>query len=661
MKNKIFCYILTTLSFGLLQSCDSYLDVLPKGDIANISTEFEKREDVKKWMRSCYIPMVNALSMFEDPALLGADEYCTGDYGHNMLDYYNSGRMFPALQIASGNQMAQDPYCNVWEGTGGYWEAIRYCNIFVDKVDGAGQMDDDEKAQWKAQVKAVKAYYYFDLMRRYGPIPLINDNHDIFEESNAMQDPRQPIETVVDTIVKLCDEAIPVLPAVSQKDTQNKLLFSKESTACLKAMALLYAASPLFNGSADAFRSMKNKDGVTLFPENNKDVQKEKWHKAAIACDEAIEYCDTYGVTLASGNASMPNALTNTMMDIEHTVIGEKWDSKESLLTMNTWTGGFGTALFQMPRALSGQSQWYDWYSLQYSCLGAPLKMVEMYYTDHGLPITEDKQWMVTKYGFSKETDEKYRHVVPIGENVLNLHRRREPRFYANILCDGNICYHMSTSGTYKDLPIDCKKDGELGTDADRIKTDEPQNLTGYYIRKYITTEKILYNYSYEQNDNYYYRYVFRLADLYLASAEAWNEYLDEPNQHVYDMIDKVRERAGIPGVVEAWTTYARNPNNVYTKSGFREIVHREWDIEFMFEGRRYYNLRRWMTAPTELNQAQTGWNVLGSTREAFYCTTTGTPVQVWTNNKFEAPKDYFMPIKAEEILISGQVQNPGW
>lgn len=641
-------------------ACDSYLDVVPKGDIADINTEFEKREDAQKWMRTCYIPMVNALSQYADPALLGADEYCAGDFGHNLSE--NSSRTLPALQIASGNQMAQNPYCNVWEGTGGYWEAIRYCNIFIDKVDGAGQMDDDEKAQWKAQVKAVKAYYYFDLMRRYGPIPLINTNHEIYEESNAMQDPRQPIETVVDTIVKLCDEAIPVLPALMQKDTQNELLFSKESTACLKAMALLYAASPLFNGSASAFSSMKNKDGVILFPANDKETQKEKWHKAAQACDEAIDYCDTYGIQLTSGCSTMPNELTNTMMDIEHIAIGEKWDNKEALLTMNTWVGSiFGTAYFQMPRCNDSKSQWYDWSSVKYSCLSAPLKMVEMYYTDHGLPISEDKQWMVTKYGFSKETDEKYRHVVPIGEDVLNLHRRREPRFYANILCDGNIWYHKTSSGVYKDLQADCKKDGIIGTDKTRITTDESQNLTGYYIKKYIDSSIQFRTYSNYMNTNFYYRYIFRLAELYLASAEAWNEYLDAPNQHVYDMIDKVRERAGIPGVVEAWTTYARNPNNVYTKDGFREIVHREWDIEFMFEGRRYYNLRRWMTAPNELNEAQTGWNILGSTRDAFYCTATGQPVKVWTNNKFEAPKDYFMPIKAEEILISGQVQNPGW
>ena len=54
-------------------------------------------------------------------------------------------------------------------------------------------------------------------------------------------------------------------------------------------------------------------------------------------------------------------------------------------------------------------------------------------------------------------------------------------------------------------------------------------------------------------------RYIFRLAELYLAAAEAWNEYLDKPDSRVYDSLDKVRQRAGIPKVREAWQSYAKS------------------------------------------------------------------------------------------------------
>ena len=95
---------------------------------------------------------------------------------------------------------------------------------------------------------------------------------------------------------------------------------------------------------------------------------------------------------------------------------------------------------------------------------------------------------------------------------------------------------------------------------------------------------------------------MIRLADLYLMKAEAWNEYLAVPDEeHVYAPLNEVRRRAGIPDVKEAWETYAKNPGKVATKEGMRKIIHREWDIEFAFEGRRFWNLRRWLTAVYEL------------------------------------------------------------
>ncbi len=66
------------------------------------------------------------------------------------------------------------------------------------------------------------------------------------------------------------------------------------------------------------------------------------------------------------------------------------------------------------------------------------------------------------------------------------------------------------------------------------------------------------------------------------------------------------------------------------------------------------------MEAPQELNKPQYGWNILGKDNRSFYNNFEG-PVKVWTKRKFTAPRDYFSPIRSEEILVSGCVQNPGW
>jgi hypothetical protein len=91
-----------------------------------------------------------------------------------------------------------------------------------------------------------------------------------------------------------------------------------------------------------------------------------------------------------------------------------------------------------------------------------------------------------------------------------------------------------------------------------------------------------------------------------------------------------------------------------------REIIRQEWNIEFAFEGRRFYNLRRWMTAHEELNSPLYGWNIIGDTEERFY-NNNKEPIIVWRKRSFTAPRDYFFPIGSEEVMISGCVQNPGW
>ena len=153
---------------------------------------------------------------------------------------------------------------------------------------------------------------------------------------------------------------------------------------------------------------------------------------------------------------------------------------------------------------------------------------------------------------------------------------------------------------------------------------------------------------------------LIRLAELYLWQAEAWNEYLEEPDARVYDPLDEVRVRAGIPKVRDAWQSYSKTPDKVATRAGMREIIHQEWNIEFMFEGRRYWNLRRWMTAQEELNAPLTGWNVLASDERGFYNNYEG-PIVVWRDQQFEAPRDYFTPIRSEEVLMSAVKQNLGW
>ena len=198
-----------------------------------------------------------------------------------------------------------------------------------------------------------------------------------------------------------------------------------------------------------------------------------------------------------------------------------------------------------------------------------------------------------------------------------------------------------------------------MGTSSKNYDIQTPQNLTGYYIKKFDNADVAFKDY-YSNSTSESGDILLRLPDLLLASAEAWNEYLDKPDDRVYAPLDRVRVRAGIDKVRDAWNNYARNPQKVTTQAGMREIIRQEWNIEFAFEGRRFYNLRRWMTAHEELNTPLYGWNILGDTEERFFNNYT-KPIVVWKKRSFTAPRDYLFPIGSEEVMISGCVQNPDW
>jgi hypothetical protein len=148
---------------------------------------------------------------------------------------------------------------------------------------------------------------------------------------------------------------------------------------------------------------------------------------------------------------------------------------------------------------------------------------------------------------------------------------------------------------------------------------------------------------------------IIRLADLYLLYAEILNECLDAPTQEVYDYVDIIRHRAGLEGVVESWAKYSNTPDKPSTQAGMRDIIRQERMIELAFEGKRFWDVRRWLTAETEMNKPIRGWNIMGEVPEDYYNVITLYPMTF-------SKREYLWPIRQGELLKNTNlVQNPGW
>jgi len=199
----------------MVSACDDYLDIVPD-NIATIDYAFKDRTSTEKYLATCYSSMPNLADPVQDPALLGSDEWWAEEDV-----YYTTyrGQNWRALNLRLGQQSANSPYLNYWDGENdgnngrGLFIAIRDCNVFLENINNVGgDLEESEKIQWTGEVKFLKAYYHFFLLRMYGPIPLQKENLPISAGIDESRSERDKFDDCVNYIVELLDEAIVDLP-----------------------------------------------------------------------------------------------------------------------------------------------------------------------------------------------------------------------------------------------------------------------------------------------------------------------------------------------------------------------------------------------------------------------------------------------------------------
>jgi hypothetical protein len=284
---------------------------------------------------------------------------------------------------------------------------------------------------------------------------------------------------------------------------------------------------------------------------------------------------------------------------------------------------------------------------LKVSCLAPTLEEAELFYTANGLPITEDREYMqlypdISATSVAGSADADY---IRPGFETANLHFKREPRFYSSLTIDGG--YFFGNGNILRNVDMKLGMLGGGGT--------QNYSVTGYYPKKLVNRESVL---STNGWTNHWSTYpLIRLADLYLLYAEALNEIKDAPDDEVFEYIDKVRERAGLKGVRETWTSPASlHPEYITNKDRMREIIHRERRIELAFEPAPYWDILRWKEAEALWRYKPIrGWNHFGENTATFYQVTT-----VGTSNF--SYKEYLTPISQSSVDKNPNLkQNPGW
>lgn len=219
---------------------------------------FEGPSATRNFLYSIYesLPMVNN---YIDGAML---ECATDD-----AEFVNE---FSSVQrFNTGNITVSYNPDNQWKR---FYTGIRKCNAFlanatietldeykynlIKEKDGTQYYPTMVKALEfaRAEARFLRAFFYFELIKRYGGVPLINDLDIVDIDAGSFDIPRNSFGECKDFIVRELDAIIPVLPNVHddrdglQSETGR---VTKGAAMALKSRLLLYSASPLFNSSND--------------------------------------------------------------------------------------------------------------------------------------------------------------------------------------------------------------------------------------------------------------------------------------------------------------------------------------------------------------------------------------------------------------------------
>ncbi len=139
-----------------------------------------------------------------------------------------------------------------WTSTdwGRSFRAIREANLCLSKLPNLTALTSDRKKLLDGEIRFLRAFRYFNLLKGFGKVPLIGDVVSTLQDDYSPLFVRKSIPEVVTYINGELDAAIAELPLSSSGDWKRGRA-TKGAAMSLKSRLLLYAASPLYTGGTD--------------------------------------------------------------------------------------------------------------------------------------------------------------------------------------------------------------------------------------------------------------------------------------------------------------------------------------------------------------------------------------------------------------------------
>ncbi len=185
---------------------------------------------------------------------------------------------------------------------------IRRANIFLKNIGKVPVAEGANAAtlrrQWKSEARFLRAYFYWELLKRYGGVPLLADS--VYSLNDDIKLPRNTFAQTVDYIINECN-AVKDSMRTEPVPTSDWGRASKGAAVALKCRVLLYAASPLFNGGG--VESDPAKKALTGYLT----ADPSRWQKVLDACNEFQALGTYYGLVSAGTPTAFSSVFTTKM------------------------------------------------------------------------------------------------------------------------------------------------------------------------------------------------------------------------------------------------------------------------------------------------------------------------------------------------------------
>ena len=623
---KILKYTLFTLALGSLSVSCNFLDKEPYK--VTIDTYFNTADEATSFVTGIY-------------AILGQSSFYGADYmylnaGDDLAHYGGSGRAPATRGLICNNATVSDAAVT------GFWytlySGINRANIFLENIDRVTDITDALKAQYIAEVRFLRAFYYFNLVQCWGDVPFKTEST---KDVIGLDIPRTDKQTIYDFIIKEMNE-------VSDVETGGLLTagelgykpgrISKSAAWGMLARIYLFRAGEFHRDN----RAATEEESKTYYEEALKYaklVETEGGH------DLAPDYWD-YFIDLCSDRYN--TKANESIWEVEFS--GNNTSDVKAEGRIGNIIGLAAPDMSSKSNVVGSADPGYA-----YEFIFATPKLYRLYCTNE--PSTQNLMSMEVK--FTQAIYDKKDVNDPIWQTYLT--KMKDERFLWNIAPFAYMEKDGKNTGVtgrkfyelgFRDacLTHDNGRSYSYGEGSWEKNTDEPKykdyDYNGVFTNN-IARACAKYRREYEadkkdKNNTAINFPILRYSDVLLMIAEAENELHGPDNAYAY--LNKVRERAGADKVEEG----------SLDKISFRQMVKDERGRELCFEYTRRFDLIRWGEYVENMNALYNSARAGGEWNQG--------PTNVYTYFNISDTYNYY-PIPDAETAVNKAItdNNPGW